>query len=96
MEVDPEGTTKECVSYGVETDKPLWVREHFCPLCGFKPDRDANAAENILPRGLTDPGVGHSEGTPVESALPADTAVVFIKCVVGAGSPCLKQRAATL
>jgi hypothetical protein len=26
-------------------------------------------------------GVGHSEGTPVETALPVDTAVVSAKCV---------------
>ncbi|WP_394295295.1 zinc ribbon domain-containing protein [Natrialba taiwanensis] len=33
--VDPAGTTKECAACGVETDKPLWVREHSCPSCGF-------------------------------------------------------------
>ena len=63
VEVDPEDTTKECASCGVKTDKPLWVREHSCPACGFEADRDANAAWNILSRGLTDLGVGHSEGT---------------------------------
>ena len=52
-------------------------------------DRDANAAWNILLRGLTDLGVGHSEGTPVETALPAGTAVVSAKRVVEAGSSCL-------
>lgn len=26
--VDPAGTTKECASCGVSTEKPLWVREH--------------------------------------------------------------------
>jgi len=25
--VNPSGTTKGCASYGVSTDKPLWVRE---------------------------------------------------------------------
>jgi len=53
VEVEPEGTTKECASCGVETEKPLWVREHSCPSCGFKTDRDANAAWNVLFRGLT-------------------------------------------
>ncbi len=93
--VEPEGTTKECANCGVETDKPLWMREHSCPACGFEADRDANAAWNILSRGLTDPGVGHSEETPVETALPAGTTVVPAKRVVEAGSPCLKERAAT-
>jgi len=95
VEVDPDGTTKECASCGVETEKPLWVREHSCPACGFEADRDANAAWNVLSRGLTKLGVGHSEGTPVETALPTGTAVVPAKRVVESGSPCLKERAAT-
>jgi putative transposase len=93
VEVDPAGTTKERASCGVETDKPLWVREHSCPACGFEADRDANAAWNILSRGLSKLGVGHSEGTPVETALPTGTAVVPAKRVVEAGSPCLKKPA---
>ncbi|WP_220132587.1 zinc ribbon domain-containing protein, partial [Natronomonas sp. LN261] len=64
--VNPRGTTKECASCGVSTDKPLWVREHSCPACGFEADRDANAAWNILSRGLEDVGVGHSESTSPE------------------------------
>jgi putative transposase len=95
VEVDPDGTTKECANCGVETDKPLWVREHSCPACGFEADRDANAAWNVLSRGLTKLGVGHSEGTPVETALPTRTVVVPAKRVLEAGSPCLKERAAT-
>jgi len=91
VEVDPAGTTKECASCGVETDKPLWVREHSCPACGFEADRDANAAWNILSRGLSKLGVVHSEGTPVKTALPTGTAVVPAKRVVEAGSPCLKE-----
>ncbi len=64
--VDPRGTTKECSQCGVSTDKPLWVREHSCPLCGFEADRDANAALNILSRGITEVGVVHSESTSSE------------------------------
>jgi putative transposase len=56
VEVDPDGTTKECAQCGVKTDKPLWVRELSCPACGFEADRDANAAWNILSRGLTELG----------------------------------------
>ncbi|WP_324759480.1 RNA-guided endonuclease InsQ/TnpB family protein [Haloarcula sp. GH36] len=92
VEVEPEGTTKECAQCGVETDKPLWVREHSCPACGFEADRDANAAWNILSRGLSKLGVGHSEGTPVETALPAGTTPVPAKRVVEAGSPALSER----
>jgi putative transposase len=85
--VNPRGTTKECASCGVSTDKPLWVREHSCPSCGFEADRDANAAWNILSRGLEDIGVGYSESTPVETALPTDTDSVSAKRVVETGSP---------
>lgn len=95
VEVDPRGTTKECASCGVSSEKPLWVREHSCPSCGFEADRDANAAWNILSRGLTDIGVDHSESTPVETALPVDT-VVSAKGVLEAGSPDLKEAALRL
>jgi len=92
--VDPKDTTQECASCGVKTEKPLWVREHSCPSCGFEADRDANAAWNILSRGLEEVGVVHSESTPVETALPADTSV-SAKRVVEAGSPTLKERTAS-
>jgi putative transposase len=91
--VGPKNTTKECASCGVKTEKPLWVREHSCPSCGFEADRDANAAWNILSRGLEGVGVVHSEGTPVETALPVDTSV-SAKRVVETGSPALKERTA--
>jgi putative transposase len=89
--VNPRGTTKECASCSVSTEKPLWVREHSCPSCGFEADRDANAAWNILSRGLEYVGVVHSESTPVETALPTDTHSVSAKRVVEAGSPRLKE-----
>jgi putative transposase len=93
MAVNPRGTTKECASCGVSTDKPLWVREHACPACGFEADRDANAAWNIRSRGVRKRlGEGRSESTPVETALPADTNPVSAKRVVEAGSPTLKRE----
>ncbi len=88
--VEPAGTTNECAACGVSTDKPLWVREHSCPSCGFTADRDANAAWNILARGLEQIGVGHSESMPVETALPVDTPV-SAKRVIETGSPALNE-----
>jgi putative transposase len=88
--VKPEGTTKECAVCGVETAKPIWVREHSCPACGHTEDRDLNAAKNILYRGLKQLGAGRSESTPVQTALPALTPhreAVSAKRVVEAGSP---------
>jgi putative transposase len=51
VEVAPDGTTKECASCGVSTDKPLWVRKHSFPACGFETDCDYNAALNVWERG---------------------------------------------
>ena len=86
--VEPAGTTKECAACGVSTDKPLWVREHSCPTCGFTADRDWNAAYNILIRGLKKVGTGCPESTSPEifdfwcaneslrnSLTPAETAL---------------------
>jgi putative transposase len=90
VQVEAEGTTKECVSCGVETDKPLWVREHSCPACGHTEDRDLNAAKNILNRGLRQLGAGRSESTPMQTALPTFTPqreAVDAKRVVEVGSP---------
>ena len=66
VKVDPAGTTKECSRCGVETDKPIWVREHSCPACGHEEDRDLNAAKNILSRGRKQLGAGRSESTSSE------------------------------
>ena len=88
--VKPGGTTKECAVCGVETAKPIWVREHSCPACGHTEDRDLNAAKNILSRGLKQLGAGRSESTPVQTALPTLTPhreAVSAKRVVEAGSP---------
>ncbi|MFQ3318670.1 MAG: putative transposase [Natronomonas sp.] len=86
VQVEARGTTKECASCGVETAKPIWVREHSCPSCGFEADRDANAAMNVLQRGFSELGVGWPEDTPVETALPTDTHSVSAKRVIEAGS----------
>jgi len=102
VQVDPRGTTKECASCGVETEKPLWVREHSCPACGYTDNRDFNAAANILHRGLDELGVVHSESTPVETATAASTdggresVAVDASRVVEAGSHVLKETVSTV
>jgi len=94
VQVEARGTTKECAKCGVETAKPLWVREHSCPSCGFECDRDANASLNILQRGFAESGLGWPESTPVETALPTDTHSVSAQRVVETGSPTLKEQTA--
>ena len=93
VEVEARGTTKECAECGVETAKPLWVREHSCPSCGFELDRDWNAALNVQQRGWNRLGVVHSEATPAETATAVDTLAVSASRVVETGSPCLKEAA---
>ena len=90
--VDPRNTTKECAACGVKTDKPLWVREHSCPACGFTADRDWNASWVILRRGIKLLGAGRSESPPVETALPTGTTSVPAKRVCETGSPFLKRE----
>jgi putative transposase len=48
--VDPRDTTKECSRCGFLSKKQLWERTHDCPSCGYRADRDLNAAETILKR----------------------------------------------
>jgi len=73
VQVESEGTTKECARCGVVTAKPIWVREHSCPSCGFETGRDANAAMNVLQRGFSELGLGWPESTPVETVTATDT-----------------------
>ena len=73
VQVEAQGTTKACASCGAETEKPLWVREHSCPACGFETDRDANASMNVLQRGFSELGLGWPEDTPVETVTATDT-----------------------
>jgi putative transposase len=94
--VNPAGTTKECAQCGVESDKPLWVREHSCPACGFEADRDENAACNILSRGMekADIGTGCAESTPAETVVPTSMASMAVGAnhVAETGSPSLKRE----
>ena len=73
VQVEARGTTKECAKCGAETAKPIWVREHSCPSCGFQTDRDANASMNVLKRGCSELGLGWPEDTPVETVTATDT-----------------------
>ena len=57
IEVPPEGTTKRCAKCGVESEKPLWAREHSCPSCNYEADRDYNSSIEIQCLGLSDLGV---------------------------------------
>jgi putative transposase len=98
VQVDPANTTKQCSQCGVPSEKPLWVREHSCPSCGFECARDWNAALNVRDRGLRELELGQSECTPAETGATVDTThheSVSARTVVETGSPCLKEAATT-
>ncbi len=57
IRVNPRFTSQKCYTCGEIVQKSLSVRTHICPFCGYIADRDRNAAQNILKRGL---GLGHS------------------------------------
>jgi len=46
--VDPKNTSQICSKCGKIVVKDISVRTHDCPYCGYKVDRDLNAAINIL------------------------------------------------
>lgn len=48
VKVNPAYTSQDCSSCGHRKRKTLGEREHECECCGFKCDRDLNAALNIL------------------------------------------------
>ena len=78
--VNPAGTIKECARCGVETDKPLWVREHSCPACGLEGDKDENAAWNVLQRCIEELGTGCAESTPAETVVPTSNSHYGCRC----------------
>jgi putative transposase len=106
--VDPVGTTKQCANCGVETEKPLWVREHSCPSCEFTADRDHNASLEIHQRGLeqlgvefkqSELGLGQSEVTSVETGVTAGRRhrdALLANTVVKAESPLREHGSPTL
>ena len=57
--VAPHYTSQNCSGCGRRARKSLPVRTHVCPHCGLILDRDHNAAEVILQRGLA---VARAEG----------------------------------
>ena len=50
--VNPRHTSQDCSACGHREKKSLSQRVHHCKVCGYKTDRDHNAAINILTLGL--------------------------------------------
>ena len=68
-----EPSSKMCSGCGnIKHDLKLSDRIYHCDVCGFKMDRDLNAAINIRNIGMIKVGKGIPELTPVESATTAE------------------------
>ncbi len=66
-------SSKMCSKCGnIKHDLKLSDRIYHCDACGFKMDRDLNAAKNIRNIGMIKVGKGIPEFTPVESATAAE------------------------
>lgn len=50
--VSPYGTSQTCPECGATVAKPLAIREHICPECGYRTHRDHAAAQVVLSRGI--------------------------------------------
>jgi len=48
VRVNPRFTSQQCFHCGAIVQKSLSVRTHICSSCGYRADRDVNAAQNIL------------------------------------------------
>lgn len=59
LKVDKNGTSQTCPQCQTHTGKkPLSLRIHQCPECGYEVDRDVAAAQVVVQRGLA--AVGHT------------------------------------
>lgn len=69
VRVDPNGTSRECSECGAVVHKDISVRIHMCS-CGYKADRDTNAARNVYDRAFAVTRLGRSlrGGTPARDS----------------------------
>ena len=64
---NPRGTSQRCSGCGENVPKTLSEREHHCPHCGLKIDRDHNAAINVLSARPVRSGAGGYAGVEREA-----------------------------
>jgi putative transposase len=69
VKVNPRNTTKTCYQCGSIQDMPLWNRTYKCK-CGYKEDRDVNAAKNIFCLGQAIISGLCTESSMIQEALP--------------------------
>ncbi len=69
VKVNPKNTSQKCSRCEEIVRKTLAARMYKCPHCGLKIDRDINAAQNILIKGI---GSERPESTPVGDEATTD------------------------
>jgi len=69
VKVNPKNTSQKCSRCEEIVKKTLAVRIHKCPHCGLEIDRDINAAQNILIKGI---GLEQPKSTPVGDEATTD------------------------
>jgi len=77
VKVDPRGTSKTCSQCGEIQDMPLSKREYDCRNCGYREDRDINAARNILIRATLGQRGSHARGDATSTPPARETASRF-------------------
>lgn len=70
IRVDAKNTSQECSACGQIVPKTLGVRVHAC-ACGYRGDRDINAARNILAKGLGPDGAVRRQRWGAEARVVA-------------------------
>lgn len=69
VKVNPKNTSKTCHNCGFVNPKvKIGVKQWTCPVCGVFHDRDINAAQNILTKGVTSLGIVPREPREIKNA----------------------------
>lgn len=69
VKVNPKNTSKTCHNCGFVNPKvKIGVKQWICPVCGVSHDRDINAAQNILTKGVASLGIVPRELREIKNA----------------------------
>ena len=69
VKVNPKNTSKTCHNCGFVNPKvKIGIKQWICPVCGVSHDRDINAAQNILSKGVTSLGIVPRELREIKNA----------------------------
>ncbi len=84
--VEPAYGTQDCSACGARNHILLSQRVFECDACNYVQDRDVNAADNYLQRGLRELGQDMPKVTPVEILPPLPRTTWEVSGVYEAGT----------